>query len=449
MNELNESLMVRAVRPDFVPQEGHICPKMAHLERQRLWPRVWQMACREEEIPQPGNFVTYDILEQSIIVVRSQDGAIKAFHNVCLHRGQQLTKGCGSVTKFHCRFHGWQWSLNGELLRISDRDDYRACPDMQDSDLRLLEVRVGCWGGFVFINMDSNAESFDAYIAPVRRALGPMRFEDMRYAWYKTMIVKANWKTVMEAFMESYHVPQLHPALLAVADESNVSVAEGRHGKHIYTMQRPFGAPSLRSGKPVPEDLRQGVADFMSFFKEWIGDEQGNGQVTARSIRAAQRVLTDLPSGVPPNDILMAAMGFMMEAAAKEGVQWPILSMEQMADAGVDWNVFPNLGLVFAFDGCLVFRGRPHPDDHESCIFDMCSILRMAPHEVPALKRAFYPDWKNHVAEIPKLLVQDLNNMEGVQRGMHSLGLKGLRTNPVQEVQISNFHVNLHQYLNA
>jgi phenylpropionate dioxygenase-like ring-hydroxylating dioxygenase large terminal subunit len=447
VSEVNVARASREVRADFVPQEDNFSADVARLERTRLWSRVWQVACREEEIPQPGNFVTYDVIDQSIIVVRTEAGAINAYHNVCQHRGRRLTSGCGSVNKFHCAFHGWQWNLSGELLRIQDREDWDGCAQMQPDDLRLAEVRVASWGGFVFINMSVDCEPFDQYIAPVRRALDPLRFEEMRFAWYKTMVIHTNWKTALEAFMESYHVAQIHPQYLPMVDEANKSFAEGQHGKHVYTLERPMGAPSRRTGKPVPEDLREGIASVLSVFKEWVGDAEGKGQVTVRSADAAQRVLTEIPAGKSAMEITMAAIGFMMEAAAKEGVQWPILSMEQAMDAGVDWNLFPNLVLVFAFDGCLVFRARPNGDDPESCIFDMWSILRMAPHEVPQLTREFYVDWKDHIDKIPRLLVQDLRNMEGVQQGLRSLGLKGLRTNPVQEVQISHFHQVLHRYL--
>ena len=439
----------RRVRADFVPQEDNFCPQIARREKEKLWPRIWQMACREEEIPQIGNFTTYDILDQSIIVVRAEDQAIKAFHNVCPHRGRQITAGCGSVNKFHCAFHGWQWNLNGDLLRIQDRDDWNGCANMGDGDLRLAKVHVATWGGFVYINMSESPEPFEQFIAPVKRALDPLKFERYRFAWYNTMIIKANWKTALEAFMESYHVASVHPQYLAVIDEVNRSYAEGPHAKHVYLFERPMGAPSRRTGKPVPDDLREGVAGVLQAFRDWVGDAEGKGQVTARTIKAAQRVLTDVPAGTAANDVMIAAIGFMIEAAAKEGVEWPMLSMEQAMDAGSDWTVFPNMGLVFAFDGCLVFRSRPNGDDPESCIFDAWSILNFAPHEVPPLRRTFFQDWTECEAQIPGLLVQDLRNMEYVQRGLHSLGLKGkgLRTNPVQEVQISNFHKTLHEYI--
>jgi phenylpropionate dioxygenase-like ring-hydroxylating dioxygenase large terminal subunit len=437
----------RKVRADFVPQEDNTSPAIAQLERERLWPRVWQMACREEEIAQVGNFVTYEILDQSIIVIRVSETAIKAYHNVCPHRGRQLMQGCGSANKLHCAFHGWQWTLQGELLRVQDREDWNGCSDMADRDLRLSEVRLGRWGGFVFINLDADGEAFDDFIAPVHRALDPLGFEEYRFGWYKTLLLKANWKTAIEAFQESYHVASVHPQYLPVVDELNKSYAEGQHSKHVYLFQRPMGAPSHHTTLPVPADLRAGVAGVLAAFRDWVGDAEGKGQVTARSAAAAQRVLTEVPEGTPPQEVMMAAVGFMLEAAHAQGVQWPRLTPEQTMAAGVDWTVFPNMGLVFAFDGCLVFRARPNGSDPDSCIFDAWSILRLAPQEVPRLQREFYPDWKAREHEIPGLLVQDLRNMEFVQRGLHSLGLKGLRTNPVQEVQVSHLHRVLHRYL--
>ena len=97
------------VRIDFVPAHHYTSREFARAEKARLWPRVWQVACRVEEIPQVGDFVTYDILDESIVVVRSAPGQIKAFFNVCQHRGRQITEGCGRANVLRCKFHGWTW----------------------------------------------------------------------------------------------------------------------------------------------------------------------------------------------------------------------------------------------------------------------------------------------------------------------------------------------------
>ena len=113
-----------AVRADFVPKDAYLSPRFARLEADKLWPRTWQVACRLEEIPQVGDFVTYDILEESIVVVRTSAQQIKAYFNVCQHRGRRLTEGCGRTNVLRCKYHGWTWKLDGAIAKVQDRDDW-------------------------------------------------------------------------------------------------------------------------------------------------------------------------------------------------------------------------------------------------------------------------------------------------------------------------------------
>ena len=92
--------------------------------RERLWPYVWQIACREEEIPKVGDFVTYDILDESVIVVRSKADQIRAYFNVCPHRGNRITEGCSHAKQFVCAYHGWRFGLDGRNVKVVDRDDW-------------------------------------------------------------------------------------------------------------------------------------------------------------------------------------------------------------------------------------------------------------------------------------------------------------------------------------
>ena len=98
------------VREDLVPKDSYISPEYVRREREKLWPRVWQIACREEELKQPGDFVVYEVAGQSILVVRQRDQSIRAFHNVCQHRGRILEdRPHGHAPAFRCGFHGWTW----------------------------------------------------------------------------------------------------------------------------------------------------------------------------------------------------------------------------------------------------------------------------------------------------------------------------------------------------
>src|SRR5579859_2509401 len=118
-------LSVHNIREDFVPKDSFISPEFLRLENERLWPKVWQIACREEEIPEVGNYVTYDIAGESLVVVRTAPDVIKAYYNVCQHRGRILMDQPAGRTKlFHCRYHGWRWSLDGGLMKVTDEQDW-------------------------------------------------------------------------------------------------------------------------------------------------------------------------------------------------------------------------------------------------------------------------------------------------------------------------------------
>lgn len=451
MNEMKRPIIdLPEVRNDYVPVSDYGAAA-TKLEKERLWPRVWQVACREEDVASPGSFETYNIVGESIIVLRNQQGEIKAFHNVCPHRGRELVSGCGGITKFHCAFHGWQWNLDGEILRVPDREDWDGCRDMADSNLHLKQVKIGSWGGWVFINMDPHCESFASFIDPIPHYLDCLEFDKMRYGWRKRFVLRANWKIAMESFMESYHVTATHPQALALVDPANFSSAHGKHGRHAYFWERPLGTPAKSTGLPMPDDLRPGLAALGVFNAEQLGGVTGpaakDGQMTERSNQALQRHLTDTPPGLPHLQVQMRSVQYMKEAAEAEGAGWPVVTPEQAAELGADWNIFPNMVLVHSLDATLVFRATPQDDDPESCLFEMASIGRYPPGQAPNFELEFFSDWHASVDRIPFLLTQDLSNIEAIQRGLRSMAITGLRTNPKQETQISHHHQMLHDYL--
>jgi Rieske 2Fe-2S family protein len=154
-------------RPDLIPAQRYYDAEFYALECERLWPRVWQMACRLEEIPKPGDFVVYNILDQSVIIARVDAQTVKAYHNACRHRGAQLAQDRGHCATgvFTCPFHGWQYGLDGRCktvysTQLFERDLLR--PD----DLRLRECRLELWGGCAFINFDDQAAPLRASIEP-------------------------------------------------------------------------------------------------------------------------------------------------------------------------------------------------------------------------------------------------------------------------------------------
>ena len=192
----------------FVPKGRYIDREFLELELEQLFPKVWLNACRLEEVERVGSYVEFVVGDQSILVVRADPETIKAYYNSCRHRGTRLVQGRGRTGSFRCPFHGWMWELSGAVRYVYRRDEFLPRADV---DLCLPEVKVDTWGGWVFINMDPEAEPLLDYLDPLPTELDGYRLEDMRFAWYKTVILPANWKTAIDAFIEAYHVAATHP----------------------------------------------------------------------------------------------------------------------------------------------------------------------------------------------------------------------------------------------
>jgi phenylpropionate dioxygenase-like ring-hydroxylating dioxygenase large terminal subunit len=446
MTRLKDHISIDSIRDDFVPKDAFLSREFHDLEKERLWPRVWQIACREEELKKVGDYVVYDIADESIVIVRSAPGELKAYFNVCQHRGRILMDQQHGHTKFmFCKYHGWRWGLDGTLQKIQDESDWDGCPTFQKEDLRLQEVRIGTWGGFVFINMDPDAEPLLEFIHPLPEFLDFLKFEDWRYRWYKTTILPCNWKTALEGFNEAYHIAGTHPQLLNYSADYTVAKTFGRHGMYYYPPEitPPPGAPAPRTGRAVPVDLRP---TFAAFYEEM--DTTLNAMFTPRAIRASQRLMEEVPAGSDPMTVVMEHSRIHQEEARKEGIDLPALTNNQVGNMGQNWHLFPNHVFLPLLDGSIAYRARPHGDDPNQCIFDIWSLVHYAPGDEPPLKREFYEDWSvDTEARFGKILSQDFGNFGQTQRGMKSRGFKGSRTNPVQEREIPNMHRALYEYV--
>jgi phenylpropionate dioxygenase-like ring-hydroxylating dioxygenase large terminal subunit len=432
-----------AIRDDFIPKETYFSPELAALEEQRLWPRVWQMACRLEELPKVGSYVTYDIVDDSIVVVRDTPESLKAFHNVCAHRGRRLVSGAGSITReFVCRFHGWSYDMNGQNTRVVDPQDWGGCLSREDTSLR--EVRVDTWGGWVFINMDANSESLASFLHPMQDYLDKFEFKELRYRWYKSTILPANWKTAVDFLNEFYHVQQAHPQVLPFTNDYSKSGGFGRHGMMWFAAEG--AVPLMRSPRLAPTvqtDYRSFVLDFV---EKYSTDLQA--MVTPRHYEAAQRLRTEVSADATQEEVLAKWMQFRLAAAEADGSGWPKdLTPEYVNRSGLDWHVFPNFIFLHAIvDGLLGYRFRPNGHNPESCQMDVFALERFGPGKAPPLNREFYPDWQT--ATWPKIFVQDFTNIPEVQKGMHSRAFKGSRPSPVQERAVTHFHRTLREFLN-
>jgi phenylpropionate dioxygenase-like ring-hydroxylating dioxygenase large terminal subunit len=421
-----------------IVKESYFAPEYLQLEKERLWPRVWQMACRVEEIPRVGDYLTYDIADESVIVVRTSASEIRAHYNVCQHRGRQLVEGCGSTRGFRCRFHGWQYNLDGSNTRVADESDWSGRLDREALGLR--SVRVDTWGGWVFVNPDENCEPLHEYLAQAAEILAPFELHRMRYRWRKWLIMPCNWKVALEAFNEGYHVRTTHAQTLRWSDDPSRSTTYGKHA--MFGFPEPagvFGTGSARLGK-VTDDTRGPLSEFYRYMKVAL-----DSNMTDTLVAAAQR-LPELPAGTPPEKVLEELYRMAMEDDARRGVEWPAITPEQQLNAGTDWHIFPNMVLLQQATNCLGYRARPNGDDPDSCIFEVFGLERFAEGAEPRVDNLRNDDIHDE-AFWGEILLQDFQQMAATQRGMKSKGYRGPRMNPLQETALTNFHGVYHAYL--
>lgn len=177
MNASNVPWAVRTA--DRIPKQRYYDPEFYALEAEMLWPRVWQMACRLEEIPKPGDFVEYEILDQSVIVARVDNHTVRAYHNACRHRGVKLVEGNGNRRTFVCPFHGWCWGLDGHNTFVL-RPEAFAEENLSADDLRLVPVRCELWGGCAWINLDDDAPALRDWMEPFASVYDAWQVDSLR-----------------------------------------------------------------------------------------------------------------------------------------------------------------------------------------------------------------------------------------------------------------------------
>jgi phenylpropionate dioxygenase-like ring-hydroxylating dioxygenase large terminal subunit len=422
--------------PDRVPKQRYYDADFFQLEVERLWPRVWQMACREEEIPAAGDFVEYPIGDQSILVVRGDDGAINAFHNACMHRGTRLANGCGNLAAgaIQCRYHGWRYDLTGALIGVPDREEF---PDLP-SDLRLGPVQCDTWGGFVFVNMDRDAAPLLEFLDPIPKLLGPYRLEEMRFRSFQTLVLPANWKAVLDAFNEGYHVQGAHPQILPWTDD--VAIAYEQYDRHArygrLEDSRRTLRPSPRLGM-ADEDVDEGAI--------LAGLVSGLGGAFLKEERAAVEELR--AAGLPPGTLLEAYQKRRMELLSARGFDVSDLTPDRMTSAeDVYW--FPNLVGPIYPGSAILFRVRPNGLDPDSSLKDIWALEWRPPGDMtPMPERRFYEDWT--AKDWGEISNQDYANLVQVQAGMKSRGFESLRLNRRQEGNILHMHRVIDRYLTA
>ena len=238
-------------RPELVNVARFHDPAVFRCEMDKLWATVWQIGCLTSEIPNPGDYHEYVVGEWSFLIVRTGPGPqqLRAYHNVCHHRGRKIKTGAGNASALRCIYHGWTWRLTGQIEHIPERDAF--CP-FADDEVQLAEVAVEVFKDFVFINPDLGAPPLEKHLAGMADLIESYRYERM-YRWRSmSTVLRGNWKNVVDAFTENYHARTVHPestAFVSYTDPAVVLVDD--HSLNVS----PFGLPdSLTYGEPPEMD---------------------------------------------------------------------------------------------------------------------------------------------------------------------------------------------------
>ena len=426
--------------------EAYTSEAYVRAERDKLWRKVWQQAGRVEEIPEVGNFLTYDILDDSVIVVRTAPDTIKAYYNVCSHRGRRLVdtppgakNATGDRVKFVCGFHGWTYDLNGKCTYILEKDDWKGA--LTDERTHLGEVKVDTWGGWVWINLDPHSGPLREFLEPAAGMLDPFELQNMRPRWRRWIAFDCNWKVAMEAFAEIYHVEVTHPEFMNFGEFRGWGRAQGLHSNIGYDAPKGLeeNQAKLRLGSGA--DPRKSTAEMQVY--TW---EQVNTNTTRTLVDAALRLVDELPEGTPAAQVSKHWLDSARRDDAARGVVWPTVEPSHTAASGTSWQVFPNFQIGHAVNNMLCYSARPHGYDPNKCVFEVAVYELFPKGEEPQT------EWEYTEAEDPKwgsVLPQDFSNMAAVQQGMKNGGFRGTLPNPYRERSIANLHRNLARYMGA
>lgn len=408
-------------RPTLVPAHRYHSTDFAELETERMWPRVWQFACTMDHVAEAGDYHEYRCGPYSVLIVRGDDGGLRAFQNVCRHRGNALCSGAGSgLRELRCGYHGWTWDLQGALKRVPHRKGFGA---LALDQFPLIPVRVDTWARLVFVNLDVAAMPLRDYLEAVVDDIAWNRLQDFRCYATMTIDVEANWKTIADGFSETYHIQTLHPELHRCMDDVHApQTIWGHTGKS----EQLYGTPSPH--------LKETLEDAA------VWDAYVTTQGTLMGVaEGAPYPADEVRPGWSAADVIADRT---RSFAAGRGVDLNWASDDQVLTLH-QYNVFPNLTVLANADHLTVMNSLPGADPDSGQLV-MTLWMRMppgAPRGRPADIRLRAED-----AHPGLVLDQDIAILAGVQRGLRQPGFTHLVLSN-EERRVINLHRNLERYL--
>ena len=471
--------------PTHVPVARSIAREFHDQEIEKVWKRVWQMACHEDDLPDVGDYIPYDIAGMSFLIVRTGAEQYKAYYNACLHRGRKLRENAGKcATELRCPFHAWTWNLDGTLKQVPCAWDF---PEMKREEQSLPEAKVGRWGRFIFINPDLNCEPLEDFLGDLSTHFELLPYEQRFKQAHVAKIIRCNWKVASEAFMESYHVIATHPQIL-LGDVHDVDTKYDVFGNYSRAIRcGALESEGIPEWEPLANDGRQRarhplngwvyeatddglvkvttpqgksglftaqaqhvsgeLGDVNPHLCVWVGGRQLEQTELDRAMaaRAAQ-------SGHAPTNPRVA-FSEMQRAALRTAIPSIADRIADIEFASVFLTVFPNFHPWGSFNR-IVYRFRPNGNNHEECIME-CMYLAPIPETgsyTPCSTIHWLgadDDWCDapELGMLSKVFNQDVRNLPYVQQGMHALQRDYVQLADYNETKPRHFHMLLEEWL--
>ena len=387
------------------------------------------MACREEDIPNVGDRINYDIVEQSYIIVRTAPDEIKAYYNSCPHRGRALCDKKEHGTNFRCPFHAWTWNLDGSLAWVPAHEDF---PHVDAKTYSLQEVRVGLWGGNVFINPDKDAPPLVAALGVLPSLYADCPQEERYTVLHFRKKIHCNWKLAQEAFMESYHVLETHWDGMPFFGAAHCQYDEfDDNAAHVNWLASPSIVPDfwLQGSVSPEESVRQYCGAF---------DQPLPPSGTIHTVAEARRYIADVR---------------IQSLKELSGVDFSDRSVGYLIDM-VKAFVFPNHHPWWGEGLPWWYRFTPLGTDPEASVMEVRVLMPLPTSgERPAPPAPIDIDFDelcaDYVGTAGKIIDQDISNLIGVQKGLKAAapGREFATLARYQESHIQQFHRVYNQLL--
>lgn len=411
-----------------IPASRYTNQAFFDLEVEKVFLKTWQWACREEEIPNPGDTYVFDLIDKSLLLTRQADGGVRAMQNVCLHRGRKLMLHNGSRSNFKCPYHGFTWNTDGSFKECPLPWDF---PQLDLQNFALPQVRVETWAGFVFVNFDPDARPLLELLDPIPRHFERWNMGDCYKAAHVAKVMPANWKASVEAFLEASHVATTHPQVSSYIADSNTQY--DLLSDHVDRMMSATGYPSpqVDFGDLTEEQVFQHMVG--------TGSRAGLGETK----------LT-LKEGMTPR-----AYGAELsrQALLKEtGYDYSSAADAEVLD-GISYQFFPNFAIWGGMGAKTCYRWRPIGRNVDKTLMEVMLYKRhpKGGKGQPVPMRMLEPDetWASasELGFLAGVYDQDSSNLGPQQEGLKALGDQPINFGRYTELRCRNLHRMIDEYM--